>query len=48
MALPTTSGSSCHVPRPIEGMLAPVFRTKDSAIFDQDKPRETEKDYQRR
>ena len=33
MASPTTSGAICHVPRPTAGILAPVLRTKDPAIF---------------
>jgi hypothetical protein len=33
--LPTASGVICHTPRPTDGIVAPVFRTKDSAILGQ-------------
>lgn len=36
MASLTAPGSICHVPRPTDGILAPVLRTKDSAIFVQE------------
>lgn len=44
MASPTTSGSICHVPRPIGGILAPVFRMKDPAIFGARQERKTMED----
>nr|CAB3465043.1 unnamed protein product [Digitaria exilis] len=38
MALPTASGCICHTPRPTDGILAPVLRTKGSAIFGHGSP----------
>ncbi len=32
-ALPTTPGWACHVPNPTEGILAPVFNSKNRIEF---------------
>ena len=32
-ALPTTPGPACHVPNPTEGILAPVFNSKNRIAF---------------
>ena len=33
MASSTTAGDICHVPRPTDGIEAPVFRRKNLAIY---------------
>lgn len=33
-ASPTTPGSDCQVPKPTEGILAPVLRSKNRISFD--------------
>lgn len=33
-AFATTPGSACHVPNPIEGILAPVFKLKNLIALD--------------